>query len=662
MKLNSGDIARIVNGRLIGRDDLPASEIVTDSRQLSFTEGLLFFAIRGINHDGHQFIESLYHKGIRVFVTEEEPEKPSDFSEASFIITANTINALQLLAAYKRKAFKSTVIAITGSAGKTIVKEWLAEIIGHTAPVVRSPKSYNSQIGVPLSVWKLEDKYRYGIFEAGISHQGEMENLRNVIDPDIGVITNIGDAHRENFPDDNTKATEKLKLFKDSKTIIYCRDQELIHNIIINDDVLRTKELVDWSLKDRAAKIFVTRKPLPGGNTGICLLYKGISGDYDIPFSDRASVENGITAACVCLALGIGNEIISNGLKGLVSVAMRMEMKSGINNCQLIEDYYNSDPGSLGMALEYLRSQTGRNPALILSDFVQSGRDEKELYGGVAALLKKTGIEKFIGIGKALSRNRELFGTNAKFYDSTEEFLKGYNSQEFRNEIILLKGARIYEFERIGKKLEQQIHQTVLEINLDAISHNLNEFRRYLNPGTRMMVMVKAFAYGAGPAEIASLLEYHRVSYLAVAYADEGVELRNAGVTLPVMVMNPDPSAPELMIKYNLEPEIFSFASFNNFTETASRHGLINYPVHIKIDTGMHRLGFMPEEVGQLAEMIRSEECIKIISVFSHLAGSENPDLDNFSRKQVDVFLKASGLIQKATGYTFLRHILNSQE
>ncbi|MBK7712220.1 MAG: hypothetical protein IPJ37_15595 [Bacteroidales bacterium] len=249
MKLNSGDIARIVNGRLIGRDDLPASEIVTDSRQLSFTEGLLFFAIRGINHDGHQFIESLYHKGIRVFVTEEEPEKPSDFSEASFIITANTINALQLLAAYKRKAFKSTVIAITGSAGKTIVKEWLAEIIGHTAPVVRSPKSYNSQIGVPLSVWKLEDKYRYGIFEAGISHQGEMENLRNVIDPDIGVITNIGDAHRENFPDDNTKATEKLKLFKDSKTIIYCRDQEIIHNNIINDDVLSTKELVDWSLK-----------------------------------------------------------------------------------------------------------------------------------------------------------------------------------------------------------------------------------------------------------------------------------------------------------------------------------------------------------------------------------------------------------------------------
>jgi alanine racemase len=386
----------------------------------------------------------------------------------------------------------------------------------------------------------------------------------------------------------------------------------------------------------------------------------GNSNDFEIPFSDRASVENAVTAASVCLALGIGTDIISGGLKGLVSVAMRMEMKSGINNCQLIEDYYNSDPGSLGMALEYLRSQTGRRPTLILSDFVQSGRDEAELYGGVASLLSKTGIEKFIGIGKALSRNRVLFGMNASFFDSTEEFLHGFNSGDFRNEIILLKGARIYEFERIGKMLEQQIHQTVLEINLDAISHNINEFRRYLNPGTRMMVMVKAFAYGAGPAEIASLLEYHRVSYLAVAYADEGVELRNAGVTLPVMVMNPDPSASELMIKYSLEPEIFSFASFINFTETASRHGLMNYPVHIKIDTGMHRLGFMPEEVDQLAEMIKSEESIKVISVFSHLAGSENPQLDPFSRKQAEVFLQAAGRIREATGYPFIRHILNS--
>jgi Alr-MurF fusion protein len=660
VRLYSADIARIVNGNLIGPTYLPAVEIVTDSRQLSYTEGLVFFAISGKNHDGHLFIDSLYRKGLRIFVTEREPENSYNYPDASFIITRNTIEALQLLAAWKRKAFTSCVIAITGSTGKTIVKEWLAELIGQSSPVVRSPKSYNSQIGVPLSVWKLDEKYKYGIFEAGISQPGEMDNLRKVIDPDIGIITNIGDAHRENFPDDTIKAEEKLKLFIDSETIIYCRDEEIIHNIIIKDEILRSKQLIDWSLESPEARVYVRKSPLPGGHTNICISYQGETNDFEIPFSDRASVANAVTVASVCLALGTGTDLISIGLRGLVSVAMRMEMKSGINNCQLIEDYYNSDPGSLGMALEYLKSQTGRKTTLILSDFVQSGRDERELYGDVALQLTKTGIEKFIGIGEGLSRNMALFGKNSRFFHSTDEFLRTFNAGDFRNEIVLLKGARVYEFEKIGKLLEQQIHQTVLEVNLDAISHNLNEFRRHLNPGTMMMVMVKAFAYGAGPAEIASFLEYHRVSYLAVAYADEGVELRNAGVTLPVMVMNPDPSASDLMIKYNLEPEIFSFASFNNFTEAADRYGLVGYPVHIKIDTGMHRLGFMPEDVERLARMIKSEDCLKIISVFSHLAGSENPALDHFSRKQVDIFLRAAGQIQEATGYTFIRHILNS--
>ena len=388
--------------------------------------------------------------------------------------------------------------------------------------------------------------------------------------------------------------------------------------------------------------------------------FKGIENDFRIPFSDRASVENAITVASVCLALGMEPEIIKTGLAGLVSVAMRMEMKSGINNCQLIEDYYNSDPGSLGMALEYLKSQNGRKTTLILSDFVQSGRGEKELYAEVARQVKKTGIDRFIGIGIALSKNNEFFDANARFFSSTEEFIRVFNGAEFRNEIILLKGARIYEFENIGKLLEQHVHQTVLEVNLDAISHNLNEFRSHLNPGTRIMAMVKAFAYGAGPAEISALLEYHRVSYLGVAYADEGVELRNAGVTLPIMVMNPEPSASDVIIKYNLEPEIYSFSSFEKFTEAASRHGLINYPVHIKIDTGMHRLGFMPGDIETLAKLIPGKECIKIISVFSHLAASEDPAFDKFSEQQVAVFLKAAEQIKAATGYSFIRHILNS--
>lgn len=660
LNLTSSDIASIVDGKLIGLPDLLVNEIVTDTRQLSVSEGLLFFALKGKNHDGHSFIENLYRKGIRSFVVEELPVEVDRYDGAAFILTVNSVEALQLLASFKRKSFNSPVIAVTGSAGKTIVKEWLADIIGLTTPVIRSPKSYNSQIGVPLSIMKLDDKYKLGIFEAGISMPGEMVRLQKVIDPDIGVITNIGDAHSENFRDNKMKVEEKLKLFINSSLIIYCSDHELIDQSIRSSNILKSKKLVDWSFKNEGAKIFVKKDILRPGHTGVIMTFNGIDNDFDIPFTDRASVENAIMVASVCLALDTPANLISKGIASLESVAMRMEMKSGINSCQLIEDYYNSDPGSLGMALEYLKSQEGRNTTLVLSDFVQSGRDEKDLYGEVARLIRKTGINKFIGIGNALVRNRTLFENGSKFYNTTDEFVNNFNSAEFIDEIILLKGARIYEFEKIGKLLEKQIHQTVLEINLDAISHNLNEFRRHLNPGTRIMAMVKAFAYGAGPAEISALLEYHRVSYLAVAYVDEGVDLRNSGVTLPVMVMNPDPSASELMIKYSLEPEIYSQLSLEQFLAIASKHGLVNYPVHIKIDTGMHRLGFMTEDIDKLAEKIRNQEYVKIISVFSHLAASEDPALDNFSHHQVEIFLQAVGKIRVATGYPFLRHILNS--
>ena len=487
-----------------------------------------------------------------------------------------------------------------------------------------------------------------------------MKKLQKIIEPDIGVLTNIGDAHSENFQDNKTKAEEKLKLFENSSMIIYCSDQKLVQNLISSNANFRSKNLIDWSCENTKATIFVKKSSFPDGHTTIQMFYNEMNYDFRIPFIDRASVENAITVAAVCLAIRTGAEIIRKGLSNLVSVAMRMEMKSGINNCQLIEDYYNSDPGSLRMALEYLTMQNNRRTTLILSDFVQSGRDEEDLYGEVAKLVKQTGIDRFIGIGEALLRNRSFFKNNAAFFHSTDEFVHRFNGDDFRNEIILLKGARIFEFERIGKLLEQQIHQTVLEINLDAIAHNLNEFRRHLNPGTRIMVMVKAFAYGAGPAEIAALLEYHRVSYLAVAYADEGVVLRDAGVTLPIMVMNPDPSASELMIRYNLEPEIYNFSSFEKFSGVALRHGLIGYPVHIKIDSGMHRLGFMPADIETLAKSIRSTGCVKVISVFSHLAASEDPSLDHFSHGQVKVFLRAAEQIRNATGYPFLRHILNS--
>ncbi len=660
MKYTSSDIAKIINGRLTGNAGLIVSDIVTDSRQISFSEEMAFFAIRGINHDGHQFIKSLYDKGIRVFVVEELPSDAVKYSDTAFIVTDNTVSALQKLAASKRRSFKSDVIAITGSTGKTVVKEWLADILGLYEPVVRSPKSYNSQIGVPLSVWKLDDKYKAGIFEAGISMPGEMEKLRAIIDPGVGVITNIGDAHSENFPDNETKAKEKLKLFNNSSLLVYCRDQKLLHELIRSDRLLNAKKLVDWSFLSKDAAVFVIKSQLSGSRTQLEVNYGGKKFKFIIPFDDRASVENAVTVATVCFALNSDPDIIKKGLANLVSVAMRMEMKAGINGCQLVEDYYNSDPGSLGMAIDYLRSQDHKKTTLILSDFVQSGRDEKELYSEIAELIRRSGIDKFIGIGPVLTRNGSSFGTDALFYYSTEEFIHRFNAADFRNEIILIKGARKYEFEKIGAMLEQQVHQTVLEVNLDAIAHNLNEFRRFLDPGTRIMAMVKAFAYGAGPAEIAALLEYHRVSYLGVAYVDEGIELRNAGVTLPVMVMSPEFSSSEQIIKYNLEPEIYSFYSLAKFNEVASRHGLVGYPIHIKIDTGMHRLGFIPEEVEELAKKISITESLKVVSVFSHFAASDDPALDHFTHRQAVKFLEAVAKIRQATGYSFLRHICNS--
>ena len=660
MNLRSSDIAAIVEGRLTGPGDIIVHEVVIDSRQLSFTDGLAFFAIRGKNHDGHDYLKSLYDNGIRVFVIENMPVDSSNYPGAAFIATENSVHALQKLAAHVRNSFMSTVIAVTGSAGKTIVKEWLADVLGNEMPVIRSPKSYNSQVGVPLSVLKLDDSYRMAVFEAGISMPGEMENLQRVIRPDVGVITNIGDAHRENFPDDRSKAREKLVLFRDASVIIYCSDHEIIRSEIMSDPLLKSGNLVNWSFEHRDATAFVEKGEIRDGHTPFKVTYHDHTYDFMIPFTDRASLENAITVAVVCLATGSSPGVIGKGLASLESVAMRMELKSGINNCQLIEDYYNSDPGSLGMALEYLKSQQVRKSTLILSDFVQSGRPEEELFKEVAGLVSRTGINRFIGIGQGLERNRSCFSKNAEFYISTDDFIKSFDSSSFRDETILLKGARIFEFERIGRLLEQQIHQTVLEINLNALEHNLNEFRRHLDAGTRIMAMVKAFAYGAGSVEIARSLEYQRVNYLAVAYTDEGVMLREGGITLPVMVMNPDPAAAEMMIRYSLEPEIYSFSSFGKFAAVATRYGLINYPVHIKIDSGMHRLGFLPEEAVELADLLRRTASVKVVSVFSHLAASEDPSLDSFTHMQAGVFLKVTEKLAEATGYTFLRHILNS--
>ena len=661
MKITTENIAIITGGTLHGIPDLEINELLTDSRQFSYAEGVAFFAIKGINHDGHLFLESLYKKGVKIFVTESLPTSGGISLElCAFVVVSNVIEALQQVAAFRRKQFAGTVIGITGSAGKTVVKEWLSDILGSAGSVIRSPKSYNSQIGVPLSVWRLSDRFDTGVFEAGISLPGEMDRLRKIIDPHVGVITNIGDAHQENFRDLQEKTMEKLRLFINSSSIIFGRDYKLIDEAIRNDPVLSNKRLVDWSFEDEESTLFVRKLLSTSDRSVLRINFENSEYEFTVPFGDRASVENAVTVIAVCLTLGVSCDEIAAGLSSLVSVAMRMEMKNGINGCTLIEDYYNSDPGSLRMAIEYLVSQNNSKTTLILSDFIQSGRDAKDLCMEVAGLIDRLGVGRFIGIGRTLTDNRSYFPAGSRFYYTTEEFISNFQSADFANEAILIKGARIYEFEKISRLLEMQVHQTVLEVNLDAISHNLNEFRRLLKPGTRIMAMVKAFAYGAGHAEIAGLLEFHRIDYLAVAYADEGVDLRLSGVVTPIMVMNPEPAAFDLMIRYNLEPEIYSIGMFNDFTAQLSRHGILQYPVHIKIDSGMHRLGLMPGDLQNLTDLISGNDRIRIVSVFSHLSASEDPDFDGFTRQQVRTFLESSEIIRKVTGYNFMRHILNS--
>lgn len=659
LKLSTGDIAGILGAKISGNPLAEVREIVTDTRQAGLADGILFIALRGKNHDGHSFIESLIRNGIRSFLVEKIPAEIHLNDDLSFIEVENTLAALQKLAAHIRSLFSNPVIAVTGSAGKTIVKEWLAEVIGNTLPVIRSPKSYNSQVGVPLSLLRLDPKYQMGIFEAGISLPGEMISLQNMIRPDIGVITNIGDAHSENFESLESKAAEKLKLFKDASLIIFCRDQLIIDRLIKEDPVLKSKKLVAWSATDQTSPVKV-KYIQKDQKTLIDIQYNNKGYSFTLPFLDRASVENATTVAVVCLSLNIPEGAIKEGLSGLVSVAMRMDLKSGINDCQLIEDYYNSDPGSLSMAIDFLKTRGSVDKTLILSDFIQNGRDERDLYSDISKIISNSDVSKFIGIGRSLHRNSDLFPAGSQFYKTTEEFISAFNSLGFMKETILIKGARRFEFERIGRLLEKQTHQTVLEVNLDAISHNINEFRRQLKPDTKIMAMVKAFAYGAGPAEISALMEYHRINYLTVAYVDEGIELRNSGVSLPIMVMNPEPSSWDMLIKYSLEPEIFSQSSLQQFTAAATRNALIGYPVHIKIDSGMHRLGFLPDEVPGLAENLKKADVIKVASVFSHLAGSDEPSLDDFTHKQARVFIESARLIREALGYPFMMHLLNS--
>lgn len=655
------EIAEIISGELVTNAPLDdrVNELLTDSRKINHPSGSLFFAIKGERQDGHHFIGDLFREGVRNFVITER-DSINGFA-GNFIIVGDSLEALQKLTAAHRNKFAIPVIGVTGSNGKTIVKEWIYQLLRPDHNIVRSPKSYNSQIGVPLSVWRMNHDHQLAVFEAGISLPGEMSKLEEIIKPTIGIFTNIGSAHDENFSGEDEKINEKLYLFKNSNLLIYCKDYTSLQTDISAFQIKNPKlKLFTWSRKAKA-DLQVGRITKNTDETEIQAVYLNDFINIRIPFSDDASIENAILCWALMLFLEVPKEIISERMMFLSPVAMRLEMKNGINNCSVINDSYNSDIGSLTIALDFLNQQKQHTKrVIILSDILQSGKNEENLYKEVARLLEARGIDELVGIGSAISRQSELFTLHKKFYPSTDDFLADFSHADFRDSTILLKGARPFGFEKISKILQQKAHETVLEINLNSIVHNLNYYRSRLKPQTKIMAMVKATSYGSGSFEIANVLEFHHVNYLAVAYTDEGVDLRKSGITLPIMIMNPELMSFEQMIRYKLEPEIYNFRLLNQLFDVLKKHNGEPFKIHIKLDTGMHRLGFGEEDMNQLVVRLNNNKNIKVQSIFSHLSSSDEAEHDGFTNMQLQKFKNMSGAITDNLTYPIMRHILNS--
>lgn len=649
--------------------DAAIDNLLLDSRKTYTVSSSVFFALKGIRRDGHRFISELYKKGVRNFIVSSVPDIKL-FPEGNFMLVEDTLKALQQLAASHRKQFDIPVIGITGSNGKTIVKEWLYQLLHDEYIIVRSPKSYNSQIGVPLSVWQMGKQHTLGLFEAGISQPNEMQQLEKIIQPTIGILTNIGEAHSEGFSSITQKLAEKIRLFANCKKIIYCKDHTVPQQLDIEgehrDLFHEQAEFFSWS-KHYPAWLKITDVKKQNTRAVVSAVWNENDISIDLPLIDDASIENGITCWCTLLALGIKHTIIRNRLSFIQPVNMRLEVKKGINNCTIINDSYSADLSSLKIALNFLNQQGNREKkTVILSDFLQSGQADEFLYKQVAFELYSHKVNRVIGVGAKISTHLSFsfaddsYKPEVHFFLTTAEFIRHFLSSAFKEETILVKGARVFEFEQIVQLLEQKVHETVLEISIDAIVHNLKEHQRLLKPETKIMAMVKAFAYGSGGAEIAGVLEYHHVDYLGVAYTDEGVELRRSGISLPVMVMNPEENSFDAIIDNNLEPDLYSFGILNKFDELLRKEGLKQYPVHIEVETGMNRLGFAEDEIEKLADYLAASETLKVQTVFSHLAGSENEKEDDFTKQQFIKFQQACSILEKKLKYPFLKHISNS--
>ncbi|SHL79291.1 UDP-N-acetylmuramoyl-tripeptide--D-alanyl-D-alanine ligase [Chitinophaga jiangningensis] len=663
---NAASINKVLKGELLQETGFSEIDhLLLDSRKLIFPETSVFIPLVSARRNAHQYIDELYKKGVSNFII-SEPVPLEKYPKANIILVKDTLNALHTLVAWHRQQFNIPVIGITGSNGKTIVKEWLFQLLEKDYNIVRSPKSYNSQIGVPLSVWQMQPEHQLAIFEAGISQPGEMVNLEKIIRPTIGIFTNIGEAHSEGFLNIRQKINEKLVLFMKSDVLIYSKDYLALNECVLSyhNQLEEGPELFSWSRKTDA-DLRITSTDKHDHHTSIEALYKGEHLQIRIPFTDEGSVENAIHCWALMLYLGKEQEVIQQRMDLLSNIAMRLELKQGINNCSVINDAYNLDLGSLTIALDFLQQQQQHQiRTVILSDILQSGKSDATLYEEVADLLRQNSINKLIAIGKNISREKKIFqqveGLKSWFYNTTDEFIQQFNGDDFQYETILVKGARVFEFERIGKLLEQKAHQTILEINLSAISHNVKYYQSLLKPNTKVMAMVKAFSYGSGSFEIANLLQFHGIDYLAVAYADEGVELRRSGITMPIMVMNPEPASFDSILHWNLEPEIYSMGTLMQFQEEVIAAGKTEFPVHIKLDTGMHRLGFVKKDIPELINVLTATSTFKVQSVFSHLAASEDPAQDAFTQQQGRLFYEMSHELQKALGYFVIRHISNS--
>ncbi len=658
-------VATLIGAQRLGHAEARISFVLTDSRSLCFPEETLFFALRSNRNDGHQYISELYRRGVRCFVVEEVPTQATNqFGDANFLVVSSTLQALQCLAQRHREAFNIPVVGITGSNGKTMVKEWLYQLLSPQMVITRSPRSYNSQIGVPLSVWLLNSHSQLGVFEAGISQKGEMQALHNIIRPTIAVLTNIGSAHEENFSSAEEKCREKLRLFKGAQVMVYNADDEMVTRLL--NETEHKGERLAWSVKNHDAAMRITKIDKQPTHTTIHYIYKGGEPNcFSLPFIDDASVCNSIICATVGLHLGLDASTLNLRMSKLEPVAMRLEVKEGLNGCTLINDSYNSDINSLNIALDFMNRRpdhNGQKRTLVLSDILQSGLPDKELYQEVSNLAEQRGVQKFIGIGPKICANNACIALPERyFFNSVADFIRSDVFKTLHNEVVLLKGARSFGFDQLTEQMVKKVHETTLEVNLNAMVNNLNYYRSLMHPNTKLVCMIKADGYGAGAVEIAKTLQDHRADYLAVAVADEGATLRRNGITSNIMVMNPEMTAFKTIFDYDLEPEVYSFRLLEALIKAAEKEGITGFPVHIKLDTGMHRLGFDPDkDMPRLIERLHNQNALIPKSVFSHFAGADADEFDAFSQSQFERFDAGSKMLQAAFEHHILRHIDNS--